>query len=529
MPVTSFDSNFRSHIPINGINENVISATRILFDQSKNEPYHFHFGFRQIYKRLRNEWRLETNSDEINEKTFAECRLFVIPYPKEKFSQTEMDSLKHFIDVGNSVLVLMNEGGEQAANTNINFLLEQYDIFCNNDSVIRTTFYKYLDPKEAFIANGVLNRALTLAAGKTTRSNDEEINALGLQFVYPYGSTLNVGRKSTAVLSTGSVCYPNNRPICAFHRTEKGGKLIVIGSVHIFTDQYFEREENSKVWDIIMKYATEDFALNVIDSKEPDLMDMHPIPDHIYLSEKIKVCLQESEYEMNETGDFLKYFDMSLYAMDLSVWPKTIRAFEELGLKHEPLSLIVPQFEVPQPTLTPAVFAPNFRELPPPRLELFDLDDMFSSADVRLAQLTNRCEESDLEYFLKEAGEIYDITKSLPEDDRGPKKILEFVLYQLAEFKKLNQEKDDGDVENLQKSYANLEEPIQANDEPYFSDIDEYDDLLDSRTGKIFPKQMPTAAGLKKSNVIPFQEFALLFGILSFPDYQTPEWTTELR
>ncbi|VBB29358.1 unnamed protein product [Acanthocheilonema viteae] len=364
----------------------------------------------------------------------------------------------------------MSEGGEQGADTNINFLLEQYDITCNNDSVIRTTFYKYFNPKEALIANGVLNRALTSTAGKLKHSSDEEINALGLQFVYPYGATLNVGRKSTAVLSTGSVCYPNNRPICAFHQTEKGGKLIVIGSVHIFTDQYFEKEDNNKIWDVIMKYVTDGFALNVVDSKEPDLMDTHPIPDHIYLSEKIKVCLQEGEYEMNQSNDFLKYFDISLYAMDLSVWPKTIRAYEQLGLKHEPLSLIVPQFEVPQPPLTPAVFPPNFRELPPPRLELFDLDDMFSSADVRLAQLTNKCEESDLEYFLREAGEIYDITKCLPENDRGPKKILEFVLYQLAGFKKFNQEKDDIDIENLKRTSSDL-------NEQYFSDIDEHDDM----------------------------------------------------
>uniref|UniRef100_A0AAF5PUY6 ABC-type uncharacterized transport system domain-containing protein n=1 Tax=Wuchereria bancrofti TaxID=6293 RepID=A0AAF5PUY6_WUCBA len=450
------------------------TKTRVIFDQSKNESYHFHSGFRQIHKRLRNEWHLEVNTDEISANTFIECCLFVLPHPRRKFSQNEIDHLKHFIDDGNSVLVLMSEGGEQIADTNINFLLEQYDISCNNDSVIRTTFYKYFDPKEALIANGVLNRALTLTAGKLTHSNDEEINALGLQFVYPYGATLTVGQKSTAVLSTGSVCYPNNRPICAFHQTEEGGKLVVIGSVHMFTDQYFEKEENSKIWDVIMKYVTEGFALNTVDSKEPDLIDMHHIPDHIDLSEKIKVCLQEDEYEMNQSSDFLKYFDISLYAMDLSVWPKTIRAFEQLGLKHEPLSLIVPQFEVPQPPLTPAVFPPDFRELPPPKLELFDLDDMFSSADVRLAQLTNKCEESDLEYFLNEAGEIYDITKCLPENDRGPKKILEFVLYQLAEFKKFNQEKDDIDDENLKRSLDELDEP---NDGQYFSDIDEYDDM----------------------------------------------------
>ncbi|VDO29028.1 unnamed protein product [Onchocerca flexuosa] len=470
MLTSTFDPNLRFNISADKIaheineEQHFTTNTRIIFDQSKKEPYHFQSGFRQIHKRLRNEWRLEVNTDEINANTLIECCLFVIPYPKVKFSQNEINLLKHFIDDGNNLLIMMSEGGEQAADTNINCLLEQYDIVCNNDSVIRTTFYKYLDPKEALVANGVLNRALASTAGN------------GLQFVYPYGATLNVGRKSTAVLSTGCVCYPNNRPICAFHQTEKGGKLIVIGSVHIFIDQYFEKEENSKIWDVIMKYITEGFVLNVVDSKEPDLMDMHPIPDHIYLSERIKVCLQEGEYEMNQSSDFLKYFDISLYAMDLSIWPKTIRAFEQLGLKHEPLSLIVPQFEVPQPPLAPAVFPPNFRELPPPRLELFDLDDMFSSTDVRLAQLTNKCGENDLEYFLKEAAEIYDITKCLPENDRGPKKILEFVLYQLAEFKKLNQEKDDN-VENLKRNTDDLDEPTEGDDGQYFSDIDEYDDI----------------------------------------------------
>lgn len=29
----------------------------------------------------------------------------------------------------------MSEGGEQAADTNINYLLEQYDITCNNGNI----------------------------------------------------------------------------------------------------------------------------------------------------------------------------------------------------------------------------------------------------------------------------------------------------------------------------------------------------------------------------------------------------------
>ena len=42
------------------------------------------------------------------------------------------------------------------------------------------------------------------------------------------------------------------------------------------------------------------------------------------------------------------------------------------------------------------VFPPTFREMPPPSLELFDLDEQFSSEKVRVAQITNKCEYSVL-------------------------------------------------------------------------------------------------------------------------------------
>lgn len=54
----------------------------------------------------------------------------------------------------------MSEGGEAKQGTNINAMLEQLGISVNADSVIRRTFYKYLHPKEAFVANGILNNEL---------------------------------------------------------------------------------------------------------------------------------------------------------------------------------------------------------------------------------------------------------------------------------------------------------------------------------------------------------------------------------
>ena len=86
--------------------------------------------------------------------------------------------------------------------------------------------------------------------------------------------------------------------------------------------------------------------------------------------------------------------------------PDTIALFKSMEVKHEMLTLIVPQFEVPLLGLAPGVFPPVLRELPNPSLELFDLDDEFAQEKVRLAQLTNKCENKDLDYFVREAGDI---------------------------------------------------------------------------------------------------------------------------
>ena len=70
------------------------------------------------------------------------------------------------------------------------------------------------------------------------------------------------------------------------------------------------------------------------------------------------------------------------------------RSYEKMRVRHEPLTLIAPQFETPLPALQAAVFPPSFRELPPPALELYDLDEQFSTESARLAQLANKCTSS---------------------------------------------------------------------------------------------------------------------------------------
>jgi intraflagellar transport protein 52 len=72
--------------------------------------------------------------------------------------------------------VALGAGGEEALGTNINFLLEQFQIEVVGDSVVRTVYGKYLHPKEALIANGVVNRTvaeLALKFGAAANQNDD--------------------------------------------------------------------------------------------------------------------------------------------------------------------------------------------------------------------------------------------------------------------------------------------------------------------------------------------------------------------
>jgi len=344
-------------------------------------------------------------------------------------------------------------------NTNANYLLEEFGVAIKNDAVVRTVFYKYHHPKEAFVSNGILCPDISRCArgekkkGKEEKdkislaiTKDEETPSIasqrggGLEFVYPYGATLNVQKPAISILSTGPISYPLNRPVAAVYHKQKppSGRLCVVGSVRMWDDDFLEKEGNAKLQEIMFKWLlnANDCELGYSYGEEPELNDYHYIPQTQSLAENLKSCLQEGE---PLPRDFTQLFDDSLFKFDTNLIPEAIKLYAELGVKHEPLTLIPPQFETPMPALQPAVFPPCLREPPAPALDLYDLDEQFASERVRLAQLTNKCTDDDLEFYIQRAGDILNITPKLGER-RGARHILEYIFRQLAGFKKLNQE-----------------------------------------------------------------------------------------
>uniref|UniRef100_A0A8C9ZBM9 Intraflagellar transport 52 homolog (Chlamydomonas) n=1 Tax=Sander lucioperca TaxID=283035 RepID=A0A8C9ZBM9_SANLU len=417
----------------------------VVFNVSKRELFTTNNGYKSMQKKLRAQWKIQSMKEELSLEKLKGVKLWITAGPREKFTASELEVLKHYLDGGGNVLVMLGEGGEMKYDTNINFLLEEFGIMVNNDAVVRNVYYKYFHPKrrlsESQFSVFFLFREISRAAGKVVTGNieDENVgnNAQALTFVYPYGATLSVMKPAVAVLSTGSVCFPLNRPVLAFHRGKEAGKLAVLGSCHMFSDQYIDKEENSKIMDVVLQWLMADnIQLNQIDAEDPEITDYTMLPDTGCLSEQLRVCLQEGD---ENPRDFTSLFDMSLFNLSTDTLPQVISAYMQLNVKIEPLQLITPQFETPLPQLQPAVFPPALSDLPPPMLDLFDLDETFSSEKVRLAQLTNKCTDDDLEFYVRKCGEILGVTPKLHKDQRDAKHILEHIFFQVVEFKKLNQ------------------------------------------------------------------------------------------
>lgn len=76
-----------------------------------------------------------------------------------------------------------------------------------------------------------------------------------MNFIYPYGATLNVVQPSTVALSSGTIAIPTNRPICAYYSSQTStGKLVVLGSSRLLTDTYIDKEHNDSLRDMIFQF-----------------------------------------------------------------------------------------------------------------------------------------------------------------------------------------------------------------------------------------------------------------------------------
>lgn len=232
--------------------------------------------------------------------------------------------------------------------------------FVAADSVVRTQYYKYFHPKECMIGGGVVCeamwRALLQQGHHITKIpfefSDEKLK---IQFVYPYGATLNVAHPSNILMTTGAAAYPFNRPITGYYCNNRGGQMLAIGSGHMFQDKYITEETNAAIWDYFLSIFIDDtIKFSAYDYGDVDINDNKLVPDTIFLAEQPKMCLLES-IDCDIPADFKKMFDMRLHSINTDLLRNVIDLYQQCDVQYEPLKIIKPQFEIPLPPLQLAV------------------------------------------------------------------------------------------------------------------------------------------------------------------------------
>ena len=119
----------------------------ILFNATKKETHHPNSGFKKLFRRLKSNFKISSNKDEVSRDRLADADLLVFGGPSEPFTTAEFDDLKSYLQNGGRVMVMMGDGGEKQSGTNMNYLLEEFGMSVNADSVLRSVYYKYVHRK----------------------------------------------------------------------------------------------------------------------------------------------------------------------------------------------------------------------------------------------------------------------------------------------------------------------------------------------------------------------------------------------
>ncbi|KAK5647266.1 hypothetical protein RI129_002158 [Pyrocoelia pectoralis] len=415
---------------------NFDNKSTIIFNASKNELFKFNENFKILQRKLKINWKVVINKEEINETVLQNCAILILPGCRNPFTEPEIEAMKKFLEIGGKILVLLYESNQDDV-SNVNILLEHYGIIPNMDSLIRTHYYKYFHPKECYIEDSNILEALT----------KEKVQ---LNLIIPFGCTLNVNKPSIVAFTSGTTTFPADRPLGAvYYNGNTGGSLIALGSGHMFSDKYIDQENNEKFREYLFDFLSTTDKGSIITDQDDDLeiWDHHIVPDITEIADRPKLCLTDAIGPTMST-DYSKLFDHKMYSMNTDFVPQSVKLYDKLGVKHQTLKLISPNFEAPLPPLQAAVFPPSFRELPPPPLELFDLDEAFSSSLTRLAQFTNKflsttpnSEHTDqqLDFYIQECAKIVNVGI----DSTDSKDILFEVASQCNKFKQNSAQKQE--------------------------------------------------------------------------------------
>ena len=92
------------------------------------------------------------------------------------------------------------------------------------------------------------------------------------------------------MLSSGPISYPLNRPVAGVYespdpapaeasRAGKRGRVMVVSSLKLFSDEWIDKEENSKLADVLFRWLMQDKDVSLEARKESEISEYTRIPN----------------------------------------------------------------------------------------------------------------------------------------------------------------------------------------------------------------------------------------------------------
>ena len=401
----------------------------IAFSVCKHEKYHPNStpdGFKQWCRHLSSKFQIILLEDSLSRDSLEGVDVLVFGTPRDKFSKSELETLKGFSTGGGGIMFMHDDGGECITGTNVSCFTEEYGISVNDDCVVCTSLQTCDHPKESSVTYCIPNRRKADSfsdAEKFIRLRNDGIKRNGqgvtsserfesLSVSLPFCATLMVQKPATTILSTGRMAYPVQHAVGAVSEkctTRVGvGRVAVLGSGKMAADKWFDRADNSKILDLFLHLLLPHTSPNRNDLATEDL----DIIEHKYLSDvqalarRPRSCLQEAD-ELPK--DFICLFYSETCGFQSFIVRESALLRDALSWKNTRLSLIAPSYDARLISLHFASFPAATQEPLPPCLELFDLEEEVTSELLRLNILGKRNQtgfDGNIEPFVKDGARL---------------------------------------------------------------------------------------------------------------------------
>ena len=260
--------------------------------------------------------------------------------------------------------------------SNVNYLIEQFGICGNPDSVVDCVYTESLTPDNA----------------TAFWSNDST-----LSFVYPRGCTLTVQDPAKIVAVSSRNSYPVSQPVCACTLTSSDGRLLVVGSTQLLSDD--SPSSRTFITSVLIPFFLEE-TWTPPDPIPPDSLPPYRlIPDLLYMTSMFD-DLKEPEIDPGELPFDLK---PRWPTIDHDLIAEVAEAYETLQVPLAPLTMDCPNvsnFLLPELRFYPIVVEDESIGCDSDKLPLLDLDYILQGSPPLHAR-----SEEEIEYILSSSGE----------------------------------------------------------------------------------------------------------------------------